>query len=92
MPVESREKVRLTMHLPGGHSRVLIESSVGVGLAGGDIYWEIPTEAIPAHLRKLGSRFIVVARFVGSKREAEGMTADEIRAANKVSIEEIVDE
>jgi hypothetical protein len=92
MPVEHREKVKLTMHLPSGYSRVLLESTVGVGLAGGGIHWDIPTEAIPLHLRRLGSRFIVFATSVSGKREADQMTADEIRAANKVSVHEITDE
>jgi hypothetical protein len=77
MPIEQAQKVKLTMHLPGGFSRVLVDSTVGVGLVGGVVHWEIPTDSIPPHLRKLGSRFIVLARSVGSKREADMMTPGE---------------
>jgi hypothetical protein len=89
MPVEHREKVKLIMHLPGGYSRVLLESTVGVGLAGGGVHWDIPTEAIPPQLRGLGSRFLVHATSVAGKHEADKMTPDQIRAANKVSVHEI---
>jgi hypothetical protein len=48
-----REPVRLILHLNEGYTRVLLERSEGV-------FWDIPTEVIPPHLRALGSRFIVV--------------------------------
>ena len=92
MTVELKEKVKLIMHLPGGYSRVLVESTVGVGLAGGDIHWDIPTEAIPPRFRGLGSRFVVISSSVSGKREADQMTADQIRAAIRVSVHEISDE
>ena len=43
------------MHLPGGSTRLVLPE-----VAHGEIRVEIPTEAIPLHLRGLGSRFIVV--------------------------------
>jgi hypothetical protein len=91
MTIELKERVKLIMHLPGGYSRVLVESTVGVGLAGGGVRWDIPTEAIPPRLRGLGSRFVVISTSVSGKREAGEMTADQIRAAIRVSVHEITD-
>jgi len=56
MPATLREKVRVTMHLPEGYTKVLVEWTVGVGMADGGIYWDIPTSVIPAlRLRKLST-------------------------------------
>lgn len=47
------------MHLPGGYTRVRL-----FALAHGYAWWEIPTRAIPAFLRPLGSRlFVTTPRF-----------------------------
>lgn len=54
-----RERVRVLMHLNGGYTKVLVESTEGLGLADGGVEWEIPTESIPPHLRQIGSRFVV---------------------------------
>ena len=53
-----REPARVLFHL-NGYTKVLLERTDGVGLADGGIVWDISTEIIPAHLRKIGSRFIV---------------------------------
>jgi hypothetical protein len=47
------------MHLPGGHTRVLLTRTLGQGMADGGISWELPTEAIPFRLRGIGNRFLV---------------------------------
>ncbi|HEX9918908.1 MAG TPA: hypothetical protein VGA87_07065 [Pyrinomonadaceae bacterium] len=52
--------VRVMFHL-NGYTKVSVEFSEGVGMADGGITWDIPTEVIPAGLRKVGSRFIVSA-------------------------------
>ncbi|HYE73254.1 MAG TPA: hypothetical protein VEF04_07985 [Blastocatellia bacterium] len=52
------EPARLLFHL-NGCTKVLLERTERVGMADGGIVWEIPTEIIPAHLRKIGSRFVV---------------------------------
>ena len=92
MTVEHREKVKLVMHLPGGYSKVLLESTIDVGLASGAIHWDIPTEAIPLHLRGFGCRPLVIASYVSGKSEAEEMTAEQIRGADRVYVQEITDE
>jgi len=53
-----REPARVLFHL-NGYTKVSLERADGVGLADGGIVWDISTEIIPAHLRKIGSRFIV---------------------------------
>ena len=53
-----REPARVLFHL-NGYTKVLLERTEGVGMADGGIVWEIATDLIPAHLRKIGSRFIV---------------------------------
>jgi hypothetical protein len=52
------EPVRVLFHL-NGYTKVLLERTAGVGLADGGIVWEISTDMIPAHLRQIGSRFLV---------------------------------
>ena len=53
-----RESVRVIFHL-NGYTKILVERTDGLGLADGDIVWEISTQLIPPQLRKIGSRFIV---------------------------------
>ncbi len=53
-----REPARVLFHL-NGYTKVLLERTEGVGMADGGVVWEISTDLIPAHLRKIGSRFIV---------------------------------
>lgn len=80
------------MHLPGGYTKVLVERTEGVGIAGGGIYLDIPTEIIPFHLRGMGCRFVLVATTVAGAPEAATMSADEIRQKQTTSVEEIRDE
>jgi hypothetical protein len=54
------EPVRILFHL-NGYTKVIVERTEGVGMADGGITWDIPTAAIPAQLRRVGSRFIVSA-------------------------------
>jgi hypothetical protein len=39
---------------------VILEQTIGVGLADGGIAWDIPPAAIPIDLRPIGSRFEVI--------------------------------
>jgi hypothetical protein len=55
-----REPVRVLFHL-NGYTKVMLERTEGLGMADGGIVWELPTERIPRHLRKIGSRFVVRA-------------------------------
>jgi hypothetical protein len=91
MTVEQRHIAKLEMHLPGGYSRVLVELGSGIGLAGGDAHWDIPTEAIPMHLRKLGSRFIIIQVGLTGRLEAERMTPDQIRGSISYKVLELAD-
>jgi hypothetical protein len=85
MPIVLRKKVKVTMHLPAGYTRVLFDDSVSVG----GISVDIPTDAIPFHLRGIGSEFIMIATTLTGQAEAEKMTPEEIRRVQTVSIEEI---
>ncbi len=60
------EPVQVIMHLPENWTKVLFVRTYGLGLADGGIYWDIPTELIPIHLRSIGSRFVVRARTAAS--------------------------
>ena len=80
------------MHLPESYTKVLVECTLGVGMADGGIYWDIPTSVILRHLRGMGSRFIVETTSLSGQREAEKMTAEEMRLAQHISVEEIRDE
>lgn len=55
------EPVKVLFHLNEGFTKVILERTIGVGLADGGIAWDIPTEKIPYELRKIGSRFILIA-------------------------------
>ncbi len=92
MPFEQKHKVKLLMHLPSGYSMVLAELGGGVGLAGGNAQMEIPTESIPPHLRKIGSRFLVIYRGLAGQLEAEQMTPDEIRSSISYRVLELTAE
>ena len=54
------EPVRVLFHL-NGYTKVIVERTEGVGMADGGITWDIPTDVIPAPLRRIGSRFVVSA-------------------------------
>jgi hypothetical protein len=74
-----RESVRVEFHLSGGYTRVVYERVQ-------DCRVEIPTAAIPDHLRPIGSRFIVV--FAGVTPD-EDDTIDELRVASQIRVEEL---
>jgi hypothetical protein len=70
------------MHLPGGFTRVRLYA-----LGHGEGWWEIPTEAIPSHMRSLGSKMLVtVPRF--SVEEGDQI-AEIRRQAHHVLVEEL---
>lgn len=56
-----KEFVRVLFHL-NSYTKIMLERTEGMGLADGGITWDIPTDIIPIHLRKIGSRFIVQTR------------------------------
>ena len=62
-------------------------------MADGGIYWDIPTSVIPPHLRQMGSRFLLETTGLSGKREAENMSAEQIRSAiRECAVLEITDE
>lgn len=75
------------MHLDSGFTKVSVVRTEGQGLADGGITWDIPTSAIPVHLRSIGSRFVVVAqRFTPEASDS----AEHIREMRQqIQIEEI---
>jgi hypothetical protein len=81
-----REPARVLFHL-NGYTKVLLERTEGAGMADGGIVWEISTDLISAHLRKIGSRFIV--QYAPLTPE-EMNNVDAIRGAkNRVEILEV---
>ncbi|HZR33125.1 MAG TPA: hypothetical protein VFA76_14870 [Terriglobales bacterium] len=58
MPRIIRECVQVVEPLPGNHTKVLVESDKESAVS--ETHWNIPTDAIPVHLRPTGSRFVVV--------------------------------
>jgi hypothetical protein len=81
-----REPARVLFHL-NGYTKVLLERTEGAGMADGGIAWEISTDLISAHLRKIGSRFIV--QYAPLTPE-EMNNVDAIRGAkNRVEILEV---
>jgi hypothetical protein len=81
-----REPVCLLMHLNEGYTKVLLERTEGSGMADGGIVWDIPTHAIPLHLRRIGARFVVVTESIWPE---EKDTAEELRSAIHVTVEEL---
>jgi hypothetical protein len=59
-----REPARLLFYMSEGYTRVTLERFEGLGMANGGCDWDIPTAAIPGHLRRIGSRFVLVGHFV----------------------------
>jgi len=88
--VPFKEPAQLLMHLNSGFTKVILLGTKGQGLADGGVTWEIPTEVIPAHLRPVGSRFIVVApRFTPEVSDS----AETIREmCRQIQIEEMSDD
>lgn len=66
MKQEFEEPVKILFHLNEGFTKVILERTIGVGMADGGIEWDIPTEKIPRNLRKIGSRFILVGNYQNS--------------------------
>jgi hypothetical protein len=83
------EPVRVLFHL-NGYTKVLVERTEGVGMADGGIVWELPTERIPRHLRRIGSRFIV--KTVPLSLEEENDPAAIHDAKNRFEILELGEE
>jgi hypothetical protein len=73
-----REPVRVLFHLGEGYTRVWLERTEGAGMADGGVWWDIPTDAIPAHLRPLGSRFLLAGQFVTPEEQDSW---DDVRVA-----------
>ena len=73
-----REPVHILFHMSGGHTKVLLERTGGLGLADGGTHWDIPTEMIPLHLRGIGARFLLVGQFITPE---DHDTAADVRAA-----------
>jgi hypothetical protein len=82
-----REPACVVMHLNGGFTKVILERTVGVGLANGGIDVDIPTDCIPFHLRSIGSRFLVTMQ---SMQPEPLDSVDVVRSAmHDYSIEEL---
>jgi hypothetical protein len=78
------------MHLNSGITKVSFLRTEGKGLADGGITWDIPTVAIPIHLRSIGSRFMVIAP---SFTPDASDSAESIREmCQQIQIEEILDD
>ena len=73
-----RESVRVLFHL-NGYTKVMVERAEGVGMADGGIVWELPTERIPRHLRKIGSRFIVQAGPLRAEEENDPQAIHDVK-------------
>lgn len=80
---ERQEPVRVDFHLSGGQTRVIYERTPQGWI-------EIPTAAIPNHLRPLGSRFMLVFRVINSDT-TDYPTFHELRAEWAVRVEELND-
>jgi hypothetical protein len=84
-----REPVRVLFHL-NGYTKVSLQCGAGRGLGDGVVWWDIPTHLIPAHLRKIGSRFLVEYTPLD---ESEMDDVDAIHGAkNRIVIRELKDE
>lgn len=81
-----REPVRVLRHGDGGVIYVCLTRLDGQGLADGGT-WDIPTESIPFHLRRIGAEFLVIRpRFTPEDHD----TPEEIRhMCNAVEIREL---
>ena len=47
-----RVPAKIEMHLPGGYTKLLVEA--------GGMFFDVPTAAIPQHLRKIGTRVLLI--------------------------------
>ncbi len=78
------EVVRVLMPSNGGCTCVLLERPTAAMRR--EYTWEIPTERIPPHLRRIGSRFVVT---LDEPWDTEQDSVEEIRAACQISVDEI---
>lgn len=76
---QMREPVHVEFHQSGGFTRVVYERISSSWI-------DIPTAAIPLHLRPLGSRFVLA--FLGITPERRD-TAEQLRAAINFTVEEL---
>ncbi len=74
-----RENVRVEFHHSEGLTRVAYDRIPFSGI-------DIPTDMVPVHLRKIGSRFVIVGNSITTE---EADCIDEIRAAIRLRVEEL---
>jgi hypothetical protein len=88
-----RERVKVTMHLPGNHMQglIVVEWTYGLGMADGGIYCEIPTEIVDPNLRAIGSSFILTLE-MADEGEMGKLWPEGIHASREWTIEELKDE
>jgi hypothetical protein len=73
------------MHLTGGFTRVLINY--------GRYQWDIPTDKIPPHLRRIGLKFtVVMPRFAPEPSDSADVIRQACReATTQIQVEELRD-
>jgi hypothetical protein len=72
------------MHLPGGFTKLRMH-------AGGDLYFDVPTEAIPLHLRNIGSKVVLCLDQTirpNSLEEARALRSQAVRVEDPDSLSE----
>lgn len=81
-----REPVRVIMHINGGFTRV---SSIRTESQDGGVnhHIDIPTQKIPQHLRRVGSRFLVV--LPGIIPEEQDSASDMRAALGQLAVHEL---
>ena len=68
-----RTKARVDMHLPGGFSRLILESS-------GNLPLEVKTEQLPTNARQLGSWVVAVFRYEQGPNDMPRLMSIDIEA------------
>jgi hypothetical protein len=79
------ERVRILMHLNGSYTRVSLLRTEGLGAGG--ITWDIRTDAIPLHLRAIGTHFLVL--MPSFTPDAQDSPDDIRRVIDQVEIQEL---
>ena len=79
------EPAQVIMHLAENWTKILLVRTYGLGLADGGAYWDIPTEAIPSHLRLIGSRFVILSQSGVVTRSHHGRAA----VSESIRVEEL---
>jgi hypothetical protein len=79
-----REVVRVLMPSNGGCTCVLLERATAAMRR--EYTWEIPTGRIPPHLRRIGSRFVVI---LDDPWDTEQDSVEQLRAACQIYVDEI---